>query len=251
MLTEERHEIILKYLQEHKRATVAELNSILNTSESTVRRDLAALHREGKLTKVHGGATLVENSYVTWEDDVSTRSDMYITEKTTIARRAAQIIQPNDFVYIDAGTTTAQMLDFIQEKNATYVTNGISHAVKHLSRGFTAYIIGGRLKGVTEAVTGTEAIRSLTDYNFTKGFFGTNGISTSAGFTTAEFGEANVKREAMRHCREAFVLADSSKFNKIFPVTFSMLDKATILTDKLQDIEYIKYTKVIEVNEAL
>ena len=74
------------------------------------------------------------------------------------------------------------MIEFLTETNAVYVTNGISHAARLAAKGFKVFILGGELKATTEAIIGTEALNSLKVYNFTKGFFGTNGISTKSGF---------------------------------------------------------------------
>ena len=68
MLTEERYAAILKLLEEKKAVSVLELTELLNSSESTIRRDLTALHRMGKLTKVHGGATSINGVYQVTED---------------------------------------------------------------------------------------------------------------------------------------------------------------------------------------
>ena len=248
MLTEERYSIILNYLAEKKVATIAELTALLDSSDSTVRRDLHALNRMGKLCKVHGGATAVENNYLSREDDVLAKKGMYIYEKKLVAKHAASLIEPEDFVYLDAGTTTLQMIDYMTENRATYVTNGIQHAARLTAKGFNTYILGGRLKATTEAVIGTEAIRHLSFTNFNKGFFGSNGISIKAGFATVDFSEANVKREAFSRCRQRYVLADSSKFKRIFPVSFAKLEDATIITDMLTDPKYRELTTVIEVN---
>ena len=249
MLTEERYATILRILEEKKAVTVLDLTKALDASESTVRRDLSALHKSGKLYKVYGGATSIDNNYSTREEDVKTKRDLCTAEKTSIARKAASLIGRGDFVYIDAGTTTFHMINFLTETNATYVTNGIAHAAKLSARGFKVFILGGELKSTTEAVIGTEALNSLKVYNFTKGFFGTNGISTKSGFSTPDSSEGIVKGEAMSRCKRAYILADGSKFNKISPITFANISCATILTDMLLDKKYRDYTTVIEVNE--
>ena len=64
-------------------------------------------------------------------------------------------------IYIDAGTTTELMIDFIKESNAVFVTNGIVHAKKLIQKGFITYIIGGEIKLPTEAIIGVEAINNL------------------------------------------------------------------------------------------
>ncbi len=253
LLTEERFEAILQTLDRHKTATVSQLAEDLHVSESTIRRDLISLDRMGRLCKVHGGATIkATNSYLTREDDVLTKQDQHSEEKFLIANYAASLIEPEDFIYLDAGTTTFKMLDFLDRSNVgqvAFVTNGIQHAAKLASMGFRVYLPGGRLKSNTQAVIGTEAIRSLSSYNFTKGFFGANGMSSTAGFSTPDFSEGNVKTEAVRHCQRCFVLADSSKFKKVFPVTFAKLQDATIVTDFLPDKKYSKITNVIEAGE--
>lgn len=252
MLTEERYSAILRTLNEKKAATVNQLAEKLRVSESTIRRDLVTLDSAGKLCKVHGGATLNGNLYITQEEDIPTKQDQHSKEKELIARYAASLIEPEDFVFIDAGTTTFRMIDYLAQAPAaavTFVTNGIQHAAKLASMGLKVYLPGGRLKANTQAVIGTEAIKSLSCYNFTRGFFGANGISSTAGFSTADFSESNVKSEAMRRCRSCFVLADSSKFKRIFPITFARLQEASIITDALPDAKYRKLTKIIEVGE--
>ena len=150
-------------------------------------------------------------------------------------------------MYIDADTTTELIIDHLTEKKATYITNGIIHAQKLTDKGFKAFIIGGQLKKSTGAIIGTTSIENLQPYNFTKGFFGTNGISLQAGFSTPDSVEACVKKTALKHCQEAYVLADSTKFDQITPITFANLEDAIIITDILKDKKYLDYTNIMEV----
>lgn len=248
MLTEERYATILRILEEKKAITVLELTQALGASESTVRRDLTALHQSGRLYKVYGGATAIDNSYTAAEDDMSTKRELYAEEKTAIARKAASLVKPHDFVYLDAGSTTLRLIDFLNEKAATYVTNGISHAAHLAARGCKVFILGGQLKALTEAITGTEALANLDNYNFTKGFFGTNGISPKSGFSTPDSAEGIIKGAALIRCKHAYVLADHSKFDCITPISFARLSAATIITGRLreQDRKYREYTTIIE-----
>jgi PAS domain-containing protein len=137
-------------------------------------------------------------------------------------------------------------LHFLTEKGATYVTNGLPHASKLSSHGFKVFILGGALKATTEAVVGSGAIRSLEAYNFTKGFFGTNGISTQSGYSTPDADEGEVKGEAMKRCKNAYVLADRSKFNRVAPITFGSISSATIITGPLEDKKYRDFTNILE-----
>jgi DeoR family fructose operon transcriptional repressor len=193
MLTEQRYEIILKLLEEKNSITVAEVKDLLNTSESTVRRDITALHNAGKLVKVFGGAVACDRTVITHEPTVEQKAEVNVEAKQLVAAKAAALIQPEDFVYLDAGTTTACMLSFLTEKSAIFVTNAVAHAKTLAAAGFRVYLVGGELKGSTEAVVGNQALMNLQSYHFTKGFFGTNGISRQSGLTTPDMNEAMVK----------------------------------------------------------
>lgn len=250
MLMEERFAAILKILAEKPAVTVAELTELLDSSESTVRRDLAALHNMGKLHKVHGGATAIDADYSAKDDDVASRQELHADEKMRIGRFAASLIEKDDFVYIDAGTTTEAMLAFITEKRAVFVTNGTVHAKKLVQHGCRAFVLGGEIKLATEAVVGAEALGSLRKYNFTKGFFGTNGIHMDMGYSTPDVTEALVKQEAMRKCRECFVLADAAKFGRVSPVTFGQLADASVITTRLEDESIQGYTNILEVDRT-
>lgn len=247
MLTEQRHEIILNLISEKRSVTVTELKEILHTSESTIRRDLNTLDEQGKLTKVFGGAVEKETSVFTTELSVSQKSEVNIEEKKQIAMYAAKLIMSDDFVYIDAGTTTEYMIDYLEEKNATYVTNAVTHARKLAVSGFKVILIGGELKGITEAVVGNQAILTIDRMNFNKGFFGSNGITEKSGFTTPDINEALVKETAFNHCHFKYVLADSSKFGKTSAVTFGNIGEATIITDSTKKGSLLKLPNLITV----
>ena len=75
MLTEQRYEIILGLLREKNSVTVTELKDILNASESTVRRDITALYKAGKLTRVFGGAVALEHTVNAYEPTVAQKED--------------------------------------------------------------------------------------------------------------------------------------------------------------------------------
>lgn len=107
MLTEKRYEVILNLLNEKNSVTVTEIKELLGISESTIRRDLAALDKSGKLIKVFGGAVAADGGFTTAEPSVAQKAEINKDEKTAIARYAASLIERDDFVYLDAGTTTA------------------------------------------------------------------------------------------------------------------------------------------------
>ena len=122
MLTEQRFDIILKLLEERKSITVTELRELLDASESTVRRDITALDKAGKLTKVFGGAVALNHKVTAYEPTVAQKSELNKEEKKKIAKYAAGLITPDDFVYLDAGTTTGLMLEYLAGARAVFVT---------------------------------------------------------------------------------------------------------------------------------
>lgn len=249
MLTQERYQSILSIINERNAVTVAELSQMLDTSESTIRRDLNALDELGKINKVFGGATAITQTEGIVEDSVVARERLMSEEKTEIAKYCATLINNTDFVYIDSGTTTSRLIDFIVNDKATYVTNGIVHARKLIQKGLNAYMIGGKVKPVTEAVVGAEGISNLNNFNFSKAFMGTNGIDMQAGYTTPDIEEAMIKEKAINQSYMAFIIADHTKFRRVFPVTFSPLTKCCIITDAMPDSKFAKETIIKEVKK--
>ena len=233
MLTEQRFDIILKLLEERKSITVTELRELLDASESTVRRDITALDKAGKLTKVFGGAVALNHKVTAYEPTVAQKSELNKEEKKKIAKYAASLIMPDDFVYLDAGTTTGLMMEYLAGARAVFVTNAVSHAQTLAKMGIRVYLIGGELKSSTEAVVGSQAIKMLSMYHFTKGFFGTNGITKREGFTTPDTSEAIVKSTAMKQCKNVYILTDKSKFGEVSSVTFGGFTDAKILTEEI------------------
>ena len=249
MLTEERYQLILQLLNERNAVTVSELSEYLKISESTIRRDLNSLAEMGKLNKVFGGATALTQSSGIFETGVANRAQTMSEEKTSIARYAATLINDDDLVFIDAGTTTSRLIDFMSNNKATYVTNGIIHGQKLIQKGLSTYMIGGKIKPLTEAVVGAVGIKSIEGFNFTKAFMGVNGIDLTAGFTTPDIDEARLKEVAVRNSYMTFVLADHTKFRKVCAVTFAPLSVGCIITDECPDSKYSEKTIVKEVNK--
>lgn len=247
MLAEERYAEILKAVNEKGTVTVQELTEWLDTSESTIRRDLTTLHKRRSLIKVHGGATALNMEKITRDASLSVRQDRNIEEKAAIGKYAASLIKKDDFVYLDAGSSVDALIDHITEAEAVYVTNAVGHAQKLLKKGFTVFLLGGRLKEVTEAIIGAEAVESLKRYNFTKGFFGTNGVHKERGMSTPDVEEALVKEKALKQCAQGYILADSSKMDQVSSVTFAEFEEGMILTTRLKSRAYRSCENILEV----
>lgn len=249
MNTQERHKIIMQEINRKNSITVIEIAELIQTSESTIRRDLLELDRQGKLHRVHGGASAIHRLNTSVEDDVDTRFVAHIEAKDDIARYAADLIEENDFVFIDAGTTTLRMLEHLSQKDAIYVTNGLLQAQFLIKKGYKVQILGGEIRNLTGAIVGSRAITSLSQLNFTKGFFGTNGADYEFGFTTPDTEEAAIKEIALHHCLMAYVLCDDSKFNKVTPIRFGDIEDAIIVTNRCDEMSIKDHTTVVEVSK--
>lgn len=243
MLSQERYDIILNLLKNKEIVKMKEIVDTLNISESTIRRDLSYLEENGLLKRVHGGATLPENSY---EADFNTKNIQNKIEKDKISEAASKIVLDGECIFIDAGTTTERIIKYLQGKNVTVVTNGVTHIPELMKYNIRAYLTGGKIKNNTGALVGVETVESLKKYNFNKCFIGVNGITPETGYTTPDIEEAEIKREVIKQSQKSYILADFNKFGKTSFVSFAQLKECTIITDKLPSEEYRKKTKIKE-----
>ena len=152
MLAEERLSRIMKLLSQQRTATVQELCEALDASESTIRRDLNELDRMGKVNKVHGGATLPDSQFLADEPTMAAKEALAVVQKKCIAKAAAALITAEDFVFLDAGSTTLALVRELSGPalDARYVTNGVAHARLLAQKGCKVFLVGGLLRPETE-----------------------------------------------------------------------------------------------------
>ncbi len=247
MLAEQRARAILQQLSQHQTVSVTDLCQTTGASEATIRRDLNALARQGKLVKIHGGATTPEEEeFLAREPDLATKQ-RYTREKERIARYAAGLVGDDDVVFLDTGTTALHMAEYLKDSKALFVTSSIDFAGRLSAHERHVYVLGGTLKPGTVDIVGAEALDALRRYNFTKVFLGTSGVSVSQGFTTPDPEAAALKLIAASRAQMVYMLADSSKFGRVTAATILPLDGAQIITDRLPDRKYLDSTSVIAV----
>ncbi len=231
MLTEERYQHILTKVEENDIVTINELLQPLKASESTIRRDLQNLENQGLLTRIHGGAK--KRQRLNFEATMDEKQQRFHAEKIAIARAAAQLITKEDVIYLDAGTTTVEMIPFIPTNlSVKVVTNSVKHASLLVDQAIDTIILGGTIKLATNATLGQETIQQLKQFRFSKAFMGMNGAHLEAGFTTPDPEEAVVKKLAMSQSQTAFVLLDHSKFQQTTFTQVAPLEAAEIITNK-------------------
>ncbi|MCA1011165.1 DeoR/GlpR family DNA-binding transcription regulator [Halobacillus halophilus] len=229
MLTPERHQIILETVKKYHTAKIKDLVQSTGASESTIRRDLDQLEHEGLLRRVHGGASL--RASASDEPSMGEKITKYHKEKNAIASYAASLVRDGDCIFLDAGSTTYEMISYLYGKDITVVTNGLDQLDKLTEYQIKTYVVGGYVKHRTRAVIGTVAMQNLQQYRFDQCFMGTNGISLRGGFSTPDPEEAAIKSTALSLSQERYILADHSKFEEISFGKFANLDEAYILTN--------------------
>ncbi|MCH3961506.1 MAG: DeoR/GlpR family DNA-binding transcription regulator [Solobacterium sp.] len=234
-MKQERWQQILDLAKEKEAVTVAELCRQLGASEATIRRDLQEMEDLHLLNRFHGGAKLNESQYI--EPAMALKNETQKEQKKQVAYCAAKLIHDNQMVYLDAGSTTCEMIKFITAKNITVVTPGIPQLTVLGQRGINTIVLGGSLYWSTEAITGKQALAQLSDLYFDTAFVGTNGIHEQFGFSTSNELEAETKAMAIHHAKNPYVITDSSKFNLLRPCQFAKLDEAVIITDHVPDFD--------------
>ncbi len=247
ILKSERKQVILQRIQEQQFVRLEELVEILGTSESTVRRDLDDLESSGKLRRVHGGAEAPANLQL--EESILEKSVKNVQEKRAIAEKAAGLISDGDVIFLDAGTTTGLLIDYLTQADLTVVTNSIHHAVRLVEHRIKTIIVGGFVKESTDASIGAVALEQIRRLNFDKAFLGMNGIDKNY-LTTPDVEEATIKRTVLENAKESYVLADASKVGQFSFVKVAEIEQATIIcqTSESSVFDLIKEkTRVIEV----
>ena len=231
LLTPERHRIILQLLKEKSVVKIQEIMELTDTSESTIRRDLSQLEEQKFLKRIHGGASRLQGKLQ--EPSMVEKSSKNLHEKRQIAKYAASLVEEGDCIYLDAGSTVTEIIEYLPTQEIAVVTNGFMHLAPLLNKGIPTYLIGGLLKPKTNAFIGRGALASLDIYRFDKCFMGVNGIHPQFGFTTPDQEEALVKEKAISLSREAYVLADSTKFAEIAFAKITEIQNAAIITNDL------------------
>ncbi|RCW49327.1 MULTISPECIES: DeoR/GlpR family DNA-binding transcription regulator [Halanaerobium] len=247
MFAEERRKKIVKLLENQKRASVNELSSKFDVSRATIRRDLSELEKEGFLRRTHGGAILSGSSKL--EPSFKEKEDKLAKEKREIGKKAAEIIRDGDTVFIDAGTTTRYIIDFLKgKKDITIVTHAL-HIINKINEdnlNCELIVIGGNFKWSTEAMIGPLAEDILKKLHVDKSFIGSNGFNLESAATTPDLNEAKIKEIALNIAGENFILFDQSKWEEIYFYRFAELNQIDfIITDSIEENK----AKVLEQEE--
>ncbi|NYD78322.1 DeoR/GlpR family DNA-binding transcription regulator [Arthrobacter cupressi] len=243
MFAEERQQLISGLVAELGRVSVTDLAERFSITTETVRRDLAALESAGSLRRVHGGAVPTDR-LSTREESVGERAIQRPSEKLRIAQAALALI-PEDSsgsILLDAGSTTETLAGLLAAQRGNGGNAGelvvITHAIPIAAKlsgnpGIALQILGGRVRGLTQAAVGQSTVDSASRLRPDIAFVGANGIHATFGFSTPDPEEAAVKAAFVTSARRVVVVADSSKLDAETLVQFAALkDVDTVITDR-------------------
>lgn len=202
-----------------------------NVSEMTLRRDIEFFENEGLVIKVRGGCRSVGQLSVTNEDIVN------ISEKRFVAEAALPFLETGRSIFIDSGTTMRIFSEYIPDMRYSFTTTDPRVALELCkNRSSSVNMVGGRIEGVNNTVTGLQASRFLSDINIDIAFLTPTGFDEENGFTVASFNECELKRIVAEKARCVVMLMDSSKFGRSLPYTFCTVDGVdVIITDSVPD----------------
>jgi DeoR/GlpR family transcriptional regulator of sugar metabolism len=212
MLTQDRHRLLLRRLEESGSLRVAGLDRELDVNVMTVWRDLRLLEQRGLLKRVHGGAIRADRSA---EPEFRLKQQRALTEKRLIAAAAARkYVRPGDVVILEGGTTVAELLNHLPPRDLTLMTNSLpilarAHA---LGRGWQIHGSGGTLSPVSGNFVGPEAVGFFQKNYATTFFMSATGLDPENGLLTDPNPvEIEVKRAMAQAARRVVLLLDSSK----------------------------------------
>ena len=212
MLQTERFDEIYAILKERNSATVQYLQKRLYVSEATVRRDLEAMEKAGRIQRVWGGAMLQ-----TAEKDIPSfvRLKTNAEEKEKIASVASKLLKNSTTIFIDSSTSCLALVPYLAKlKDVTVVTNSLKMSYMLGERtSVSINLLGGQIYE-NYILTGYMAVDSVKNYYTNLMFFSCSGISADGGIWSIEPRVVEVNREMMKHAEQKILLCDSSKFGK-------------------------------------
>ncbi len=211
--TQQRRHAIVAMLSEKGKVSVDELSGLFETSEVTIRKDLAELEKNGILLRRYGGAVPVPHEMVS-ENAVKVSE-----QKLSIAKMAARRLRDHNRIVVDSGSTTAALIPLLNQKRGLVVmTNSLSvaQAIKELENEPTLLMTGGTWDPHSEAFQGQMAEQALRAYDFDQLFIGADGLDVIRGTTT--FNELVGLSQVMAEVsREIVVMIESEKIGRKIP----------------------------------
>lgn len=231
----ERHRMILRAVSETPVATVGQLVELLEVSEATIRRDIHALHQQGKLRRVRGGAealTPVNSPAALLGRPFLISQTIRVEQKAAIAARAVAMCSPGDSIIIHGGSTTYQMAQFLKAHKMQIMTNSFPLAevlVKHSEN--NVVVPGGTIYREQNIILSPFESDVIQNFYASKVFVGAQGIN-STGLMENDPLVIQSEKRLIQQAERLVVLADSSKFAQRSNMFLCRLEEIdTLITD--------------------
>ena len=239
MQAEERHQKIEKYLQRVEFASLEELAKHVGASVSTVRRDVTTLDAGKALKRTHGGARLLNPR--SDEFAFSARDTHQLTEKEAIGKACAELIQPNQSVIMDAGTTVFHVARYIEDKTPHLITNSLP--VANLFAGanrLEVVLSGGVIYPRLGVLVGPLAVESFSKIHADVAIMSAGGISLE-GVTNSHGLLIDIQRAMIRNAQKVIFCFDHTKLGRQSVLPLCGLDVIdVIVTDSKAPSEVVK-----------
>ena len=232
MLPTQRRQAILAQVREQSAVSAEDLARQFGVSVETIRRDLRRLGERGLLERVYGGAT--HPSGRSSEGSFAARSTRHIDRKRAIAALAASLVEPEETVVIDVGTTALEVARALPAGfRGRVLTNSVPAAMELSARPDTELLLcGGQVRAGDGACGGAHAEAFFAEFYADRAFLGSGGVHPQAGLTDYYPAEVAVRRTIIDHTASTYVLADSSKLGEIAVHRVCPLSRVTaVLTD--------------------
>lgn len=227
MLAEERFNELYRTLRARGSLTVDRAAADFGVSPDTIRRDFNRLARDPAVRRTHGGVILESHDRDSTLEERRARAS---AQKHAIAAVAATLVNDHETIVVDAGSTTALMVNLINARDVTIITYSVEIAALAIRReNLQVYIAGGAVRSSTAAAVGEDTIRMIGSLQASRGFIGANGMSLRDGLMTPNYHEASVKRALLAISRENVLLADSTKCERRSLVRFADLAQIDLL----------------------
>jgi len=241
LLAEERRFRIREVLSRERTVAASELIRTLGVTAATVRRDLAALEKEGVLVRSHGGA-VSRTSSTNFQPSYEALGRSNRTEKQAIAREAERLILDGETVFLEGSTTVYELARRLLHRNRLTVITNSPPIVEELQRSQHVSVIstGGELQKDIFYLSGVWAQRALSEIRVDKAVLGVSAIDPSYGISTASQAEAQIKKMILKSARVSIALADHSKLgNQGFAYVAPITDIDILVTDSATDLQYL------------
>ena len=237
MLKEERYDRILAVLEKEQYVSALQLSKMLYVSLPTIRRDLAELSRRNQIIRSHGGAKVIQAEHIVAPLDF--RKTVNAQEKRALCRRAAEMVNDYDLIFIDSSTTTLQMADFLSDKKGiTVITNGIPLATLLVQKGIKTYCTGGEIFENSLAHFGSFAEDFIQRFNIDTLFFSCHGVNENGVLTDPSLPETQIRRVAIHQSRKTVFLCDETKLGLSTPYNLVPLDDMDYIITNTQKIKH-------------